>query len=91
MPAVVSNHIEVSTFCHATRAPAVDSVKSTMAIGRAMIDVLDALQGLEDRLAEDPRFGADKVAEIVSPLMEATDQVWNGVDEGLLRKSARAA
>jgi hypothetical protein len=56
-----------------------------------MTDFFDALKGLEDRLAEDPRFGADKTAKIMSALNDATGQVWDDIDEGLPRRRAKAA
>jgi hypothetical protein len=92
MPTAIAHHTEISA---TNTAPAfltpMERVKSTSAIGSAMTDVLDALKGLEDRLAEDPRFGAGKTAKIMSALNDATDQVWDDIDEGLSRKRAKAA
>lgn len=90
MPAAISNHIEVSSFCHATSEPAVvDRVRSTRAIGRAMTAVLDAHKALQDALAADARFGDEKAQAMV----DAIDvlHLWDEIDAGLSQERGKAA
>jgi hypothetical protein len=84
MPAVVSHPIEIATFCHAAREPAVDRARSTAELGRAMVSVLVAQEGLEALLSD--RFGAAKATEIMQQIGDATGHAWDRIDAALARR-----